>query len=205
MAILEFPTGIYQPNSAMLALAANTQSGGKSPFDGTEQTLAMPGAHWVAELRWNRLPSDQWRKMQAFVASLNGRAGRFRMGFPHLFRRGNATGAPVVFPANQTGAVLQTGSWTASSGAAFRAGDLVGYVDPAGRNVLHMVTADCFVGGDGASNVPISPPIRRSPASLTPLNLAPVAIWKLTSDTTGLEYGGAIAAALTLSIEEALF
>lgn len=205
MPILSWPTGLRNPNSARLALVANTQSGGRSPFDATEQTLELPGSRWSAELRWQNLPESQWRIMQAFIASLGGRAGRFAWGPTHMPRRGTRGGTATVFGGGQTGRSLVTGFWS-GSGLAFAIGDLVGWTDPAGREVFHMVTADAPVDAANAATVALAPPIRRSPTDGTVLNLtAPKAVWRLTDDAVGLEYERGVFASVGLSIEEAIF
>lgn len=209
MAILSWPTGLRNPNSARLALAANTQSGGRSPFDATEQTLELPGARWTAELRWTNLPDGQWRIMQAFIASLGGRAGRFYWGPTHMPRRG--TGAfggayPTITGAGQVGKVLATSGWTPGTGYAFRTGDLLGYTNIGGRDVMHMVTADAIADGAGNCSIPIAPAIRRSPPNGAALNTgSPAAIWRMSDDATGLEYERGVFASVTLQIEEAIF
>lgn len=208
MAILTWPAALRNPNSAGLALAANTQSGGRSPFDGTEQTLELPGSRWTAELRWANLPESQWRIMQAFIASLGGRAGRFRWGpTATMPRRGTRGGTPVVGAAGQTGRAIATYGWaTGGVEFAFRVGDMVGWVDPTGREAMHMITEDVYTDFAGYGPLPIAPPIRRSPPSGAALNLtAPKAVWQLSSDTQGLEYHRGVFADLTLSIEEAIF
>ena len=207
MAILNWPAALRNPNSARLALAANTQSGGRSPFDGTEQTLELPGSRWVAELRWANLPESQWRIMQAFIVSLGGRAGRFRWGPTHMPRRGTRpTAGPVTIAAGQVGKAVFTSGWAGSGPLAFLAGDLVGWVDPTGRDVFHMITADISPDGAGNSYLPIAPPIRRTPTAGTPLNYTnPKAIWRLSSDEQGVEYERGVFAAVTLQFEEAIF
>lgn len=206
MAILNWPTGLRNPNSVRLALVANTQSGGRSPFDGTEQTLELPGSRWSAELRFANLPEAQWRLMQAFIASLGGRAGRFRWGPTHMPRRGTRTGT-VVIAGGQTGKAVATSGWaTSGPPAAVLAGDIVGWVDPTGRDVFHMITADWGPDGAGNANLPIAPPIRRSPTAGTALNYTnPKAIWRLSSDDQGMEYERGVFGSVTLQIEEAIF
>lgn len=208
MAILNWPAALRNPNSARLALAANTQSGGRSPFDGTEQTLELPGSRWTAELRWANLPENHWRLMQAFIASLGGRAGRFRWGPTHMPRRGTRAtnpGGAFIVNGGQTGKSVYTGAWS-GTGLCFAVGDLISWVDPLGRDVMHMVTADCTTDGANGCAVPVAPPIRRSPNDLTALNLtAPKAVWRLSSDDQGMEYERGVFGAVTLQIEEAIF
>jgi hypothetical protein len=85
-------------------------------------------------------------------------------------------------------------------------GDLVGYVDPAGRDVFHMITVDYMSDGTANSVLSIAPAIRRSPAAGTAINYTnPKAIWRLASDDQGLEYERGVFAAAVLTIEEAIF
>lgn len=146
MSILAFPAGLPAPNSMSFGLAANTQSGGRSPFDGTEQTLALPGDRWAAELRWHDLEEPEWRILQGFLAGLQGRTGRFTWAPCKMPRKGDAAAGdglgPRILAAGQTGKVITTTGWDGPAGHVFRTGDLVGWLNPAGRAQLHMVTAD---------------------------------------------------------------
>jgi hypothetical protein len=204
MTVLTFPAAIPAPNSMTLGLAANTQSGGRSPLDGTEQTLELPGARWVAELRWQALEEAHWRALSAFVARLGGRAGRFTWSpiarFP---RRGTATGTPLVNGGAQTGKSLATDGW--GTGTAFLAGDLVGWLDPTGRSVMHQVVADATVSA-GAATLTLAPAIRRSPADNAGLILAaPSPVWRLARDDVMADYEpGERGFTLALAIEEAV-
>lgn len=206
MTVLAFPGAVPAPNDLSFGLAANTQSGGRSPFDGTEQTLELPGARWMAELRWHDLDVSEWRALAAFVERLGGRAGRFTWSpigrFP---RRGTATGTPLVNGGSQTGKSLITDGWSGTN-PAFLAGDLVGYVDPTGRNVMHRVVADVTPSA-GAATLTLAPAIRRSPADNAPLVLvAPTPVWRLAADETMGDYApGDRGFAMSLRIEEAIW
>jgi hypothetical protein len=208
MTILAWPSDLRRPSSATFGLQANTQSGGKSPFDGTEQTLELPGARWAAQLAWQNLPEAQWRILQAFLAALGGRAGRFTWGPPNMPRRASAGSGgapgPRVRVGGQTGRVLSTTGW-AAGGAAMLRGDILQWLDPAGRPQLHMVTADVAASA-GTVDLPIAPAIRKSPAADTGLTLGnPVGVFRLAEDLMPLEFGGPVFASLQLKIEEALF
>ena len=198
------PPAAFVPSTFSLALAGNTQSGGRSPFDGTEQTLEMPGARWVASLAWEGLTQAEWRPILAFLAQLRGRAGRFSWA-PPLPRRatGGAT-SPAVDGGSQSGAVLNLRNFTAS-GQAFLAGDMLGFADAAGRLALHMATADVTASGAGLVAVPISPPLRRPPNNGAAVNItAPSAIWALTGDQAGLDIATALMAGGSIDIQEVL-
>lgn len=86
MTIIAAPAILSLPSRFSLAPIANTQSGGRSPLDGTEQTLRMPGERWAAQLGFEGLTQEEWRPLLAFVAQLGGRAGRFTWS-PPLPRR----------------------------------------------------------------------------------------------------------------------
>lgn len=187
-------------------LSANTQSGGRSPFDGTEQTLELPGARWVAELRWRDLDLPEWRALCAFIDRLSGRAGRFTWSpISRFARRGTATGTPLVNGANQTGTSLITDGWT-STAPAFLAGDLVGYVDSSGRSMLHRVVADVSPV-TGAATLTLAPAIRRSPADNAALNLTtPSPVWRLQRDDVMADYSpGERGFSVSVAIEEAIW
>jgi hypothetical protein len=205
MTILSFPSTVPAPSDMTFGLAANTMSGGRSPFDGTEQTLAQPGARWIAELRWRDLDLAQWRALCAFLDRLGGRAGRFTWSpIVRFGRRGTATGTPTVSGAGQTGNTINTAGW--GSGTAFVAGDILGWVDPTGRSVLHRVVADATVSA-GACAVPIAPAIRRSPASGAAINLSsPSPVWRLQRDDVQPDYTpGDRGFSVSLPIEEAIW
>lgn len=78
MTTVVFPS-ILAPSSASWRLRALTQTH-TSPFDGSTQTLALPGARWEASLSWSTLPTAQARTLAAWLAARQGRAGRFRFG-----------------------------------------------------------------------------------------------------------------------------
>ena len=200
MAILT-PPAEFIPSRLTPTLVANTQSGGRSPFDGTEQTLELPGARWAATLAFEGLTEAEWRPVFAFIASLGGGAGRFAWALP-ILRRGTRT-AGVVGAAGQTGKTLATTGWT-GSGTAARAGDLIGWNDPTGRPQLHIVTADVTPVA-GAATLAIAPAIRRSPNAAAALALtAPTAVWKLAGDRNPMEIVTGLIAGGSLEIEEAL-
>jgi hypothetical protein len=147
MTIPAWPAGLPIPNSCQFTPVANTQSGGVSPFDRSEQTLALPGTRWRASLHWSNLKPAEHRPLAAWLASLGGKAGRFTWSPPRgpLGRRAtalaNAGEVVRVRTAGQSGALLDTTGWDGASAPAL-AGDLLGWLNTAGRPQLHMVTAD---------------------------------------------------------------
>lgn len=203
MPVLSWPTGVLEPASLKPRLIANTQSGGRSPFDGTEQTLVLPGARWAVEAKWEGLQEAEWRPLMAFLWSLQGRAGRFSWTMP-LPRRGTRTGGQVA-GAGQAGTTLATDGWS-GSGYAARIGDWIGWTDGTGRLALHQVTTD-VTPVSGACDLSITPALRRPPPDNAALELvAPSAVWMLSSDDIPQpEIGPGLIVDMTLMIEEAVF
>ena len=186
---LVFPSGATRyPQSATLQLLPVTQSS-SSPFDGSVQTIAVPGAKWSANLVWGPMPPDQWRVLMAFLSSLNGPAGRFTYNHPMTWRRSStaagSAGSPAVNGASQTGTTLVTNGWTHSV-QVFAAGDFFSFVDTAGLVRMHQVTATVSSDSGGNATLPIAPPLRTSPASGAALTIDyPLARWMLATDRQG--------------------
>lgn len=205
MTILTPPDVFNLPSRLTFAPVANTQSGGRSPFDGTEQTLRMPGERWTATLAWEGLTQSEWRPLMAFLARLGGRAGRFTWS-PPFPRRASGLGAsgPVVAGAGQSGASLALSGWQASA-QAFLAGDLLSWTDAAGRQRLHMATADVTATAGGTCTVPIAPPLRSSPVDGGAVEIvAPSAVFRLSQDRNPIDVVRGLIAGGSLDIEEAL-
>jgi hypothetical protein len=203
MTVLAWPSDVLEPSSFKPRLLANTQSGGRSPFDGTEQTLVLPGARWACEARWEGLQQEEWRVLAAFLWSLVGRGGRFSWAFP-IPRRGTQTGG-LVAGANQAGRTLATDGWS-GSGYAVRTGDWIGWTDATGRPALHHVTADATPVADACS-IAITPMIRRPPPDNAALVLvAPSCVWMLaTDDLPEPDIRPGLMADLSIQVVEALW
>jgi hypothetical protein len=216
MTILTFPTDILGPTEMQISLRGNTQSGGRSPFDGTEQTLELPGAAWVASLTFRLHAGEQAphggqaQILEAFLASLRGRAGRFTWAPPRA-RRGSAQtisggqAARQVSGAGQTGSSIVTQGWPASTANLYLPGDTIGWLDPSGRPQMHLVTAAVGSTGAGTAAVSITPPIRRSPNSGAPLLANPAPVWRLAADTQRVRHLPNQMVEFTFEIEESLW
>lgn len=87
---MPFPA-IRRPSEVSWRLRAMTQIH-RSPLDGSTQTLRQPGEAWVGTMAWPTLGDDDRRALQAFLARLGGRAGRFWYGPPDGWRRATGTG-----------------------------------------------------------------------------------------------------------------
>jgi hypothetical protein len=181
MTILTFPT-IRRPSAGSYRLRGNTQAH-RSPLDGTEQTLEMPGAVWEITVSWDNLGTDDQRVLAAFLAQLRGAAGRFYYS-PTAWqpRRATGGGTPLINGAAQSGSSLVTDGWSASV-QVMRAGDWLSYTDALGRRRLHMVTADVSSSAGGAATLAITPPIRRAGAENAAVEVAaPSGVFRLPDD-----------------------
>lgn len=201
--ILSFPS-IQAPTDVSWVLRANTQVQ-TSPLNRATQTLQMPGAVWVATLTWSAMPEDDRRVLEAFIAKLGGRAGRFFLRPYHAPRRATGTGTPNMNGSIQTGSTISIKGWGASA-QAFKAGDFLSYPDADGRHLLHIVTADSAATGLGFASVDIAPPVRRSVPDGTAVEVAaPVGTFRLVADDDGvMTVASPLRGTVSISAEEAL-
>ena len=115
MTIPTFPDIL--PSRATWGLQANTEKF-TSPLNGATQTVGRPGTRWKATLEFSGLSCAQGALLDAFLASLNGQAGRFYL-YPH--HRPGTKGTGVVVAAS--GASLTVSGITLATGDFVQAGD----------------------------------------------------------------------------------
>lgn len=182
MSILSMPTS---PGfkAARFLLRGNTQEF-RSPLSQSVQTLELTGSRWEGTFELPPMERAKAADWVAFLASLNGRAGRFYAGDPAgKTARGVATGTPLVNGASQTGTTLNTDGWTPSVTGILLAGDYVAFDTPSGWRELHMIAADADSDATGAAALTVAPPLRESPADDEPLILSsPTCVMMLASD-----------------------
>jgi hypothetical protein len=164
------------PREVEWSLVANTQTFA-SPLSQTVQTVEMPGARWRVSFTLENLQEDDAAKLQAFMAKLRGRAGRFTLhNFARPAPRGTASGTPLVMGAGQTGTTLAIDGMAA--GATLLAGDYFGV-----NGEFKIVVADATANGSGEMSVTFEPPLRTSPADNAAVTLvAPTATFMLDDD-----------------------
>lgn len=177
MTILTFPT-LLKSTPALIdwSLVSNTQSF-SSPLSAAVQTVEMPGARWKAAFVMDNLTAADAALIQAFMAKLRGRAGRFYLwNFARPTPRGTIAGTPLVKGAAQTGTSLLIDGCTA--GTTLLAGDYIGV-----NSELKLVVGDATASVGGEMTLTIEPPLRSSPADNAPITTTrPTAVMMLAAD-----------------------
>jgi hypothetical protein len=72
--MLTFPSDIF-PTECDWLLVPRTQVF-SNPFNGSVQTLSLPGAYWQAQLSFTNLSRDQGARLHALITQLRGPSGR---------------------------------------------------------------------------------------------------------------------------------
>lgn len=130
----------------------------RSPYDGSVQTVGMPGGYWQAVLTFRRLHADTVGVVRALVAQLQGGATRLRLyDLTRPVPRGTLRGEPRVNGANQIGQSLAIDGCEA--GADLQAGDMIGV-----SGQLLMVTERCIANASGQMTVAVNFPLLTAPA-----------------------------------------
>lgn len=173
MAVIDWPTYL-KPSKATWGLQSNTESF-TSPLNRSAQTVERPGARWKVTLEMPPMNNVDRGRLEAFLASLGGMAGRFTL-WPH-HRKGSSLYSPLVNGAMTDFKSLPTKAWPAST-LVLRAGD---FLSAGGE--LKMVTADVTSDAGGLAAVPVAPAFRKAPSSNSAVTLdKPRATMMLSSD-----------------------
>lgn len=162
MMILAFPTDIH-PTSCDWRLVPRTMVF-SNPFNGTRQTMSLPGAYWQAQLSFSNLSRDKGAELHALVSQLRGPSGRIQL-WDHAFAspRGLAGGNAVVNGANQLGGQLNISGVTPSM-RFLRLGD---YCQIA--NQLVILTRDAMADSLGNCLLTFEAPLRYAPVNGSPI------------------------------------
>jgi hypothetical protein len=107
----------------------------------------------------------------------------------------------LIDGANQTGAILDVRNAILSRSDYFKAGDYIAF-----GNELHMVTAACDSNSSGVIQVPIAPPIRKSPvnSSLVDYSYPVLGVFMLTSSASWDTQPGQISSFTIDAVEDVL-
>ena len=150
----------------------------RSRFSGSTQAVRNQGGEaWMVEAQLPPMISSNKQIWMAFLNSLAGTYGYFRMGDPaYTGARGTAGGTPLVNGASQTGNSLITDGW--SAGATFLKGDYFQLGD-----YLYQANTDTTADGSGNMTIVFEPGLRASPANNDALTISsPKTIMRLTDD-----------------------
>jgi len=187
MAPLPFPTvngaeiGLSQVSFHLL----NQTDHFPSPLNQAERVRAGVNPRWTGTLTTQDLKEVEWRAWTAFLAELEGAAGRFLYSPRHAPRpRGGIQGAPTVAGAAQTGRQLTTAGWNPNV-TVLQRGDFFSFAS-GDVHELKIVTSDAASDGAGAATVKFGPPIRRAPADGAVLTIdKPLTVMRLVDDRQG--------------------
>lgn len=130
----------------------------ESDLDGTLQAEPLSGTYWTASFTYAELFGRKARIMAAFMASLNGRSGRFWLPVMGYRRAGTGLGSGLVKGAAQLGNTLLTDGWTANQTMLF---DYMDYIQIGDR--LYMITEPAASDSSGNATLKISPSLEDAP------------------------------------------
>lgn len=132
----------------------------RDPFAWTPKILHRQGDGWQADLQLPPMTEAQVDDWIAFLVSLQGQVGTFKLGDPRRSTpNGLAPGTPLVDGASQTGNTLNTKGWTASQSGILLKYD---YIEVENRLYMVVENADSDIGG--LSTLSIESALRSSPA-----------------------------------------
>ena len=145
-------TGIKTQNFGLNRVVAVTES----PFTNQEQVYEHDGAQWKATFTLPPMKKDSASIWLAFLMSLRGRRGTFKIGDQDRKTiQGTATGTVLVKGAAQTGNAINLDGFTASRANVFLAGDYIQI-----NSYLYMVSANVTANGSGEATVYVEPSLR---------------------------------------------
>ena len=162
--VQNFPADIGQTDVTLRAV--NIVGEQRGPFNAKREIQVFPGAHWEIEVAFLPVLRAEAQRLEAFLLSLRGKAGTFRLADPYRsLPLGSNLGTPLVRVATVAGdeAVLTKG-WTVSQPDALKAGD---FIEIGTR--LHMVLQDADADASGNATVNVWPPIRQVHAVNAPV------------------------------------
>jgi hypothetical protein len=180
MTILSFPVGLL-PSKFTFGLKSNAETF-VSPLNGAVQTAIRPGSRWMATLEFSIINPTYGALLDAFMAQLDGMAGRFYLPAFHRPAWSVATpGTPVVYGAAQVGKSLVTAGWTASQ----KIGSAGDYFAVGGE--FKMLVADATADGSGHATLAFAPALRNSPSDASAITISsPLATMLLMNPEYGL-------------------
>lgn len=160
----DFPSDIGQTDVTLRAV--NIVGEQRGPFNAKREVQVFPGAHWEIEVAFLPVVRAEAQRLEAFLLSLRGKAGTFRLADPYRsLPLGSNLGTPLIRVATVAGdeAVL-TKDWDLEEPGVMLAGD---FIEIGTR--LHMVLQDVDSDASGHATVNVWPPIRQEHAVNAPV------------------------------------
>ena len=195
MAVINMP-GI-KPTAIDFRLQSSSQSF-QSELSGVEQVGQLLWARWGATLQFPPLRGREAAQMRAFLVSLGGRSGMFRLYTPGK-NAGTALGVPVASSVVSR-VELETEGWTPSQPLALEVGDYITI-----GNELKMITTAAPADAFGRATLHIAPPMRRTPAVGTPVVVdSPSCVMRLADDRAAWGISAPSLYAMTIDCIEVL-
>lgn len=162
--ILNFPAGVCISGARLsLKNAVGVQT---SAFSFARQVQVFSGQGWSVELDFIDMTREEASILEAFLLSLRGRAGRFRIGDPfHSLPLGVSKGKPALLLEAVVGEeVIHTAGWIPNVLGQLKANDKI-QIGDAFYSVLQDVNSDA----NGYASVSIAPSIRSAHAINSPI------------------------------------
>ncbi len=159
----DFPVDIGQTDVTLRAV--NVVGVQEGPFSLKRETQVFPGARWEMEIAFLPTVREEAQRLEAWLLSLRGRAGTFRLADPY---RSIPLGVHVspgqVGPTAATAGSeeIPTDSWDPDTPDVLKAGDFL----EIGQR-LHMVLEDVSSDVAGAATIKVWPPLRETYADGT--------------------------------------
>lgn len=180
MSVIVFPKYVA-PRKVTWGLVSNTETF-TSPLNRTSQTVERPGARWKATWEFAPLSGEKLQMLDAFLTSLGGMAGRFRV-WPH-HRKSTVTASPKT-RAVMTDFKVLPAQYFLPNAQVVSAGD---FLEVNGE--LKMVVGDAYSDGNGRADIRVAPAFRAAPAVDSPINFeTPMTTMMLTSDEYSIAVG----------------
>jgi hypothetical protein len=150
---------------SMTLRAKNTVAMSVSPFTYAQQAVAHSGQIWEADIKLPSMKRKDAEEWVAFLLSLRGMLGTFKLGDSvGATARGALGGTPVVNGGSQLGGVLNINGASNSVTNWLKAGDYI-QLGTEGTATLHKVLKNASSDGSGNVSLDIWPYIASSPSS----------------------------------------
>lgn len=197
-----WPASLPFPSDYEWALQGNTLEFAGA-LSGVQQTTELPNPRWMMTARWEVLVAEHAAALEAWYATMRGRAGRVDLYPMHRYRPRGTMSAAQVDGASQIGATLNVKN--AGAGATLLVGDFIG-LSIGGVERLFMLTENATADGTGDAALSIAPPIiaGNSPADSAALTLTkPTSRFMLADDRQGIGYRPGLIGSASVSLIEA--